>query len=60
VEPLVDELVELHRVLGGEVVRLGRIVVGVVELPAVLVEVAPAGDRRVDGHRLPALVPDGA
>ncbi len=43
-----------------EVVRLGRVVLRVVELPAVLVEAAPAGDRRVDADRLPALVPDGA
>ena len=44
--------------LGRQVVHLGGVLVGVVELPAVVGEVAPAGDRRVDAHRLPALVPD--
>ena len=44
--------------LRGEVVELGAIDVGVVELPLVLVEMAPAGDGRVGGDGLPALVPD--
>ena len=42
----------------GEVVQLGAVDVGVVELPGVVVEVAPAADRRVGGDRLPAVVPD--
>ena len=43
-EPDVDQLAELVGLLGGEVVQLGTVDVGVVELPLVLVEVAPAGD----------------
>ena len=45
----------------GEVVRLGAVLVGVEQLPAVLVELAQADrDRPVLGDRLPALVPDAA
>ena len=44
--------------LGGEVVQLGAVDVGVVQLPLVVVEVAPAGERRVVGDGLPAVVPD--
>ena len=43
-EPDVDELPHLVGLLGGEVVELGAVDVGVVELPLVVVEVAPAGD----------------
>ena len=46
--------------LGSEVVRLGSVDVGVVELPLVVVEVAPAGEGRVRGHGLPPVMPDGA
>ena len=46
--------------LGGQVVQLGAVDVDVVELPLVVVEVAPAADRRVGGDGLPAVVPDAA
>ena len=49
VEPEVDHLLDLLRMLGGEVMALGGVLVGVEQLPAVLVEVAPAGDRRMHG-----------
>ena len=58
--PEVDHLAELVGLLGGEVVQLGAVDVDVVELPLVLVEVAPAADRRVGGDGLPAVVPDAA
>ena len=44
--------------LSCEVVKLGTVDVGVVELPLILVEVAPAADRRVRGYGLPPVVPD--
>ena len=59
-EPEVDQLPELLGVLGREVVQLGAVDVGVVELPLVVVEVAPAAERRVGGDGLPAVVPDAA
>jgi hypothetical protein len=40
-------------------VQLGSVDVDVVELPIVVVEVAPAGQGGVCRDRLPALVPDG-
>ena len=43
-EPQVHQLAELVRVLGGQVVQLGAVGVGVVQLPGVVVEVAPAAD----------------
>ena len=48
------------RILLREVLRLGAILVDVVQLPAVLVEVADAADRRVQRGRLPAVLPDPA
>ena len=60
VEPQIDQLLELVRVLRGEIVALGTILDRIVELPGVLIEVAPARDRRVGRDRLPALVPDAA
>ena len=44
--------------LGREVVQLGTVDLDVVELPRVVVEVAPAADRRMGGDRLPPVVPD--
>src|SRR4051795_10787753 len=55
-----DQLVELLGLLGGHVVELGAVDVDVVELPGVLVEFAPATQRRVGGDGLPAVVPDAA
>ena len=46
--------------LGGQVVQLSAVGVGVVELPGVVVEVAPAADRGMGGDGLPAVVPDPA
>ena len=57
-EPQVLELADLVPVLLGEVVELGPVDLGVVELPLVVVEVAPAADRRVGRDGLPAVVPD--
>src|SRR5205085_11975067 len=58
VEPQSDQLLELLGFLGGEIVQLGPVDLCAVELPGVLVEVAPAAQRRVGGDRLPAVVPD--
>ena len=44
----------------GEILRLRAILVDVVELPLVLVEVALAADRCVNGRGLPAVLPDSA
>ena len=57
-EPQVDHLPLFVRPLGGQVVYFGPVGVGVVQLPGVVVEVAPAANRRVGGDRLPAVVPD--
>ena len=48
------------RLLGREVAGLRAVLVDVVELPLVLVEVADAGRRPVDGDGLPALLPHAA
>src|SRR6266702_2920913 len=58
--PQPDQLLELVRVLRGEIVALGAILVRIVEFPGVLRVIAPAGDRRVRGDRFPTLVPDAA
>ena len=60
VEPQADQLREPVGLLRGQVVELRAVLVGVVELPGVLVEVAPAADRGVGGDGLPAVVPDPA
>ena len=59
-EPQVDQLPELLGMLGGQVVQFGAIGVGVVQLPGVVVEVAPAAERGVGGDGFPAVVPDPA
>src|SRR6202008_796280 len=59
-EPEVYELGDLLGMLLGEVARLLGVLVGVEELPAVVLEVADPGERAVLGDRLPALVPDAA
>ena len=46
--------------LGCEVVRLGAIHIGVEQLPAVVVELAPVDHGAVFGRHLPALVPQAA
>ena len=46
-EPQIDELPQLVGLLICEVVKFGRVDLDVVELPGVVVEVAPAADRRV-------------
>jgi hypothetical protein len=46
------------RLFGCEVVQLGPVDVRVVELPLVVVEMAPTSDRWVVRHDLPAVVPD--
>ena len=59
-EPDLDQLRELLRMLLGEVLGLGAVHVHVVQLPHVLVEVSLATDRRVQGDGLPAVHPDAA
>ena len=59
-EPALDERLRALRLLGGEVARLGAVLVDVVELPLVLVEVADARRRAVDGDDLPAVLPHPA
>ena len=56
--PEVDHLAQLLRLIGREVMQLGSVDIGVVQLPRVVVEVAPAAQRRVGGDRLPAVMPD--
>ena len=58
--PEVHHLADLLGLLGCEVVQLGAVDVGVVELPLVVVEVRPAAERRVGGDGLPAVVPDAS
>src|SRR6266496_1140052 len=59
-EPQIDQLLELVRILRGEIMALGPIFLRMVQLPGILRVVTPAGDRRVRRDRLPALVPDTA
>jgi hypothetical protein len=54
------QLLDLVRMLVGDVLRLGPVLIGVEELPAVVLEVPEARDRTVLGDRLPAAVPDAA
>ena len=57
--PQCDQLLQLLRVLLGQIRALARISVGVVQLPLLLVEVAPGlGGRRHRRRGLPPLVPD--
>ena len=55
--PQRDQLAQPLRMRGGEVDRLGRVGVSVVELPGLGVVVRA---RLVEAHRLPAVVPDSA
>ncbi len=59
-EPRGDQRLEPLGLLCGEVVRLGAVLLGVEELPDVVVEVAETRCRAVHGHRLPAVLPDAA
>jgi len=59
-EPCLDERLELLGVLLGQVFRLGRVHVHMVEFPLVLVEMALACDGGVEGNSLPAVLPDCA
>ena len=59
-EPEVHELAHLVGHLGGQVVQLRAVDVGVVELPLVVVEVAPPAERRMGRDGLPPVVPDRA
>ena len=54
--PQIDQLLQLLRVLFGQVVTLGEIFSDVVELPLVIIEMT-SGFHLVFGDRLPALVP---
>ena len=55
-----DQLLHFFGMLVGQVMSFRTVLIGVEELPAVLVEVAHAAERSVLGNRLPALVPDPA
>ena len=57
-EPQVLQFAELLPVLPCQVVQLGAVDVHVVQLPRVVVEVAPPRDGGMRRHGLPALVPD--
>ncbi len=59
-EPGGDQFLQLLRMLVGEVAGLGAVLFDVVELPAVLVEVPLAADRRVQCGGFPAVLPDSA
>src|SRR6185437_4130747 len=54
VEPQALQRLELDRLLRCEVVRLGAVALEVVELPDVVLELAPSRDGRVDRTRQPA------
>ena len=56
-EPGADQFLELLRMFGSEVLRLGPVGVDVVELPDVLVEVALTADGCMQRRYLPAVLP---
>src|SRR5215471_13186850 len=60
VEPGLDQRLELVGMLLRQIRRLGAVHVDVIELPFVLVEVALAGQRRMQCARLPPVFPHAA
>src|SRR5215468_6796625 len=59
-EPRPDKRLQFVGILLSQVLRLGAIYIDMVELPCVFVEMAFAAQWRMEGNRLPAILPKTA